>query len=123
MLKTDFPEITHKLKEMNIEGDWGLDIATLMYLKEGNKAEIQNVLEKSFNMGEFERIIFELSIWLSRKLKMKNLDMEEQIAKNIVELLENDSRIKILLQKAIIAQRYMKIVDNIQIDYKKNRYK
>lgn len=122
-LEIDFPELVRDLKKASIDVD--------QFTDEDNENEVKlnNAVTKTLNLSRFEGIIVNFSVWLSKRIGIKNLDIEERMASDIIKLIENKKKIKIKIddEKAKIGQpmalRCMKIVDNIQIDYTKNRYK
>jgi len=111
--KSDFPEVVSELVKLDIETNLNINIVEFMYEQEKIKDKLMSVMEKSLNLGKLRGIIVGLSTWLSKLLKIKGLDLEEQIAQDIIKLLSEKLDIDIQIQRALMAQRCMKIVENI----------
>jgi hypothetical protein len=122
-LRADFPEIIQDFKQLDLEMDLNINIAELMHQQESNQFELDDLVSESLYMERLESFIVGISTWLSRKLNIKSLNIEERIARNVANLLENKNEIEIDLQNATIAQRCMKVLENIRIDFEKSEYK
>lgn len=122
-LRKEFPKLVEDLENSGVEDDLNLNVCELMNAKDENQVEINKTLEKSFHMSRFQSFVMKFSTWISSKLDWPELDMEDQMASEITSLMGKDNRIGILMKRYIVALRCMRIVDNIQIDYTKNRYK